>query len=131
VRNKLYFSKSPADPAHGVIDLQHCLTVKSAEEKTGKKHAFEVATPDQVFFMFADTDEEKDDWIGCVQLSTPPQVSPGQGARTLGRPSHLTPFPISRPRARRKIGKAIVDHSRSQIREEEEEDDDDDDEEDR
>ncbi len=80
MRNRLYFCKSPTEPPHGVIELAHCLTVKSAGEKTGKAHAFEVATPEEVFYMYADSDEEKDDWIG-------------------------------------KIGKAIVDNSRSHIRE--------------
>ena len=32
---RLFFSKGPADAPHGVIDLAGCLTVKSAEEKTG------------------------------------------------------------------------------------------------
>ena len=92
VQNRLYFSKGPTEFPHGVIDLKDCLTVKSAEEKTGKMHAFEVATPDQVYFLHADTDVDKDDWIG-------------------------------------KIGKAIVDHSRSALvaRQAAEEDDDDDD----
>lgn len=82
VRSQLFFfadEKAGTKP-HGVIELRHCLTVKSAEERTGKPHAFEVATPDKVFFMYAESDELKDEWIG-------------------------------------KIGKAIVDNSRSQIRE--------------
>jgi hypothetical protein len=47
---------------HGVINLRDCLTVKSAEDKTGKKHSFEVATPEQTYFMHADSDQEKDEW---------------------------------------------------------------------
>lgn len=38
--------------------------MKSASDKTGKKYSFEVATPDQTFFMYADSEEEKDNWIG-------------------------------------------------------------------
>ena len=34
----LYFSKTQTGEAHGVIDLKDCLTVKSAEEKTGRAH---------------------------------------------------------------------------------------------
>ena len=49
--NKLYFYKSPSDEAHGVIDLALCLTVKSAEEKTGKPHSLEVATPDETYLL--------------------------------------------------------------------------------
>jgi hypothetical protein len=66
IGNKLYFSRDTSDDPHGVIDLKDCLTVKSAEEKTGKGHSFEVATPDQVYFLFADSDTEKDEWIGAI-----------------------------------------------------------------
>jgi hypothetical protein len=58
------------DEPHGVIDLKDCLTVKSADEKTGKPHSFEVATPDQVYFMFADSEAQK---VGARGLIT--QVS--------------------------------------------------------
>ncbi len=54
------------EPAHGTIDLSECLTVKSADEKTEKPHSFEVATPDQVFYMYAANEKEKDDWIGAI-----------------------------------------------------------------
>lgn len=47
------------DDPHGMIDLKDCLTVKSADEKTGKAHSFEVATPEQVYFMFADSEAQK------------------------------------------------------------------------
>ncbi len=44
--------RAPREPVqeepHGIVDLKDCLTVKSAEDKTGKRHAFEVATADQV-----------------------------------------------------------------------------------
>lgn len=36
-----------------MVDLKDCLTVKSAEEKTGKAHSFEVATPSETFYMYA------------------------------------------------------------------------------
>lgn len=51
---------------HGTIDLRDCLTVKSAEEKTDKRHSFEVATPEATFYMFADSEKEKDEWIGAI-----------------------------------------------------------------
>ena len=50
----------------GMIDLSKCMTVKSAELKAGKKNAFEVSTKDSTYFMFADTEKEKDEWIGAV-----------------------------------------------------------------
>jgi hypothetical protein len=33
---------------------------------TIKRHCFEVATPDEVFFMYADNEKEKDEWIGAI-----------------------------------------------------------------
>mmetsp|Transcript_35016 Transcript_35016/g.97749 ORF Transcript_35016/g.97749 Transcript_35016/m.97749 type:complete len:136 (-) Transcript_35016:33-440(-) len=64
--NKLFFSKNETDEAHGTIDLRDCLTVKSAEEKTDKRHSFEVATPEATYYMFADSEKEKDEWIGAI-----------------------------------------------------------------
>lgn len=49
-----------------MIDLSSCMTVKSAELKAQKRNAFEVSTPETTFLMFADTEKEKDDWIGAV-----------------------------------------------------------------
>ena len=64
--NQLHFMKTPTSNPHGTIDLKECLTVKSAEEKTGKRHCFEVATPDATYFMYADTEKQKDEWIGAI-----------------------------------------------------------------
>ena len=64
--NKLYFANNPQKEPHGCIDLSECLTVKSAEERTSKKHCFEVATPDATYFMYAETEKEKDEWIGAI-----------------------------------------------------------------
>ncbi len=64
--SKLYFSKSASEAPHGFIDLSQCMTVKSAELKAGKKHAIEVSTLDTTFFMYADSEKEKDDWIGAI-----------------------------------------------------------------
>jgi len=64
--NQLHFAKGPSHSPHGVVDLSKCLTVKSAEEKTNKRHCFEVATESATYFMFAGTDKEKDEWIGAI-----------------------------------------------------------------
>mmetsp|Transcript_9977 Transcript_9977/g.31414 ORF Transcript_9977/g.31414 Transcript_9977/m.31414 type:complete len:122 (+) Transcript_9977:51-416(+) len=64
--SKLYFMKTPKDEPHGTIDLADCLTVKSADDKTHKRHSFEVATPEATFFMCAESDKEKDEWIGAI-----------------------------------------------------------------
>jgi len=45
------------------------MTVKSAELKAGKKNAIEVSTKEKTFYMYADTDKEKDDWIGAIGRS--------------------------------------------------------------
>ncbi|NBQ43352.1 MAG: hypothetical protein EBU23_12930, partial [Mycobacteriaceae bacterium] len=66
VRNQLFFMRAPGGEPHGLIELRRCLTVKSAEDKTGKLYAFEVATPEQVFYLHADSEVEKDDWIGKI-----------------------------------------------------------------
>ena len=47
-----------------MVDLSTCMTVKSAELKAGKKNAIEVSTQESTFYMYADTEKEKDEWIG-------------------------------------------------------------------
>ena len=49
-----------------MIDLAHCTTVKSADIKSGKRHSFEISTPELTYLLYADTEQEKDDWIGRV-----------------------------------------------------------------
>mmetsp|Transcript_39498 Transcript_39498/g.58028 ORF Transcript_39498/g.58028 Transcript_39498/m.58028 type:complete len:149 (-) Transcript_39498:523-969(-) len=64
--SKLFFCKTPSGEPHGMIDLSICTTVKSANLKSKKMNSFEVSTPDVTFLLYADTEKEKDDWIGCV-----------------------------------------------------------------
>ena len=52
-----------------MIDLSTCTTVKSAELKAQKRNALEVSTPETTFLMYADTEKEKDDWIGGIGKS--------------------------------------------------------------
>jgi hypothetical protein len=49
-----------------MMDLSICTTVKSADLKSGKLHSFEISTPDTCYLLYADTESEKDDWIGRV-----------------------------------------------------------------
>lgn len=49
-----------------MIDLAHCTTVKSADLKSKKRNSFEISTPETTFLLYADTEQEKDDWIGRV-----------------------------------------------------------------
>jgi len=64
--SKLFFAKNESTAPHGMIDLSACMTVKSAELKAGKRNAIEVSTADTTFYMFADTEKEKDEWIGAI-----------------------------------------------------------------
>ena len=78
---RLYYRTDAESPPHGMIDLRSCLTVKTADEKTGKQHSFEVATGEQVFFMCADTAAQKDEvrrrrrLHPCATLGDPSLVS--------------------------------------------------------
>ena len=49
-----------------MMDLSICTTVKSADFKSGKFHSFEISTPDTCYLLHAETEGEKDDWIGRV-----------------------------------------------------------------
>ena len=62
--NKLFFAKNEYQAPHGMIDLAHCTTVKSADWKSKKRHSFEISTPEITYLLYADTESEKDDWIG-------------------------------------------------------------------
>mmetsp|Transcript_5029 Transcript_5029/g.5158 ORF Transcript_5029/g.5158 Transcript_5029/m.5158 type:complete len:144 (+) Transcript_5029:91-522(+) len=64
--SKLFFAKGPYQSPHGMIDLSTCLTVKSADIKTRRKNSIEVSTAENTFLMFADSEKEKDDWIGSI-----------------------------------------------------------------
>mmetsp|Transcript_47438 Transcript_47438/g.70574 ORF Transcript_47438/g.70574 Transcript_47438/m.70574 type:complete len:101 (-) Transcript_47438:180-482(-) len=52
-----------------MIDLSLCTTVKSADLKSKKRNSFEISTPETTFLLYADTEKEKDDWIGSVGKS--------------------------------------------------------------
>jgi hypothetical protein len=49
-----------------MMDLATCTTVKSADLKAKKRHSLEISTPDTCYLLYADTESEKDDWIGRV-----------------------------------------------------------------
>jgi hypothetical protein len=49
-----------------MIDLSQCTTVKSADLKSKKRNSFEISTPETTYLLYADTEKEKDDWIGSV-----------------------------------------------------------------
>lgn len=64
--NKLFFCKNEYSPAHGMMDLALCTTVKSADLKSKKRHSFEISTPEICYLLYADNEQHKDDWIGRV-----------------------------------------------------------------
>ena len=64
--SKLFFAKSEYEAPHGMIDLSTCTTVKSADLKSHKRNSFEISTAEQTYLIYADTEKEKDDWIGSV-----------------------------------------------------------------
>jgi hypothetical protein len=49
-----------------MMDLATCTTVKSADLKSKKRHSLEISTPDTQHLLYADSESEKDDWIGRV-----------------------------------------------------------------
>ena len=52
-----------------MVDLSLCTTVKSADLKAHKRNSFEVSTADTTFLLYADSEKEKDDWIGSIGRS--------------------------------------------------------------
>jgi len=52
-----------------MIDLSTATTVKSADIKSRKKNSFEISTHEMTFLMYADSEKDKDDWIGSVGRS--------------------------------------------------------------
>ena len=67
--SKLFFATSPNEAPHGMIDLSQCMTVKSAEIKANKRFAIEVSTTETTFYMHADNEKDKDQWIGAIGRS--------------------------------------------------------------
>ena len=65
----LFFGKDAHGEPHGVIDLLECRTVRSLEARTGKRHGFEVITPETTFYMYAETENDKDEWICTLQAA--------------------------------------------------------------
>ena len=46
--------------------LKECVTVRSAEEDTGKAYAFRVDHPDRTFYLAVESKEMKEAWIGAI-----------------------------------------------------------------
>lgn len=65
-QRKICFLKTPADQPHDEVNLKECISIRSADDKTGKANSFEISTPDATYYLYADTEKEKDNWIGAV-----------------------------------------------------------------
>lgn len=64
--SKIYFSKSPDAPYHGMIDLDECIAVKPADVLLKRAHSFEIRTPHDSFFLVAPKEKAREDWIGAI-----------------------------------------------------------------
>ena len=42
------------------------MTVKSANDRTARSHSLELSTHDATYYMFAEDEQTKDDWIGAI-----------------------------------------------------------------
>ena len=63
----LLWSKTPTEEPHGSVDLRECLTVKSADERTGREYSLEVSTRSgEVYLLVADSAADKDAWIAAI-----------------------------------------------------------------
>jgi hypothetical protein len=99
--SKLFFGKNEYSSPHGLIDLADCTTVKSADLKSKKRHSFEISTPEMTFLLYADTEQEKDDWIGrvgkaIVRCSSTYYSNNGATARSAGNDS-MNPYQNQNP----------------------------------
>ena len=65
-KNMLFICKSENDLPHDEIDLLKCNTIKTVINMPNRRNCFVVSTAAQKFHMCADTDKEKDDWIGAI-----------------------------------------------------------------
>ena len=63
---KLFFAKDITSAPHGMIDLTKCMTVKSADIKFKEKYSIQISTSSTTYYMYADSEKEKDDWIGVI-----------------------------------------------------------------
>jgi len=94
--SKLFYCSNELSTPHGMIDLALCTTVKSADLKSRKRNSFEISTPEITYLLYADTEQEKDDWIGrvgkaIVRCSSTyySQSASGSGVKTSQQQQHL------------------------------------------
>mmetsp|Transcript_25649 Transcript_25649/g.54796 ORF Transcript_25649/g.54796 Transcript_25649/m.54796 type:complete len:312 (+) Transcript_25649:242-1177(+) len=64
--SKLFYCSNEYSTPHGMIDLAVCNSVQSADLKSRKRNSFEISTREITYLLYADTEREKDDWIGWL-----------------------------------------------------------------
>eukprot|EP00922_Rhytidocystis_sp_ex-Travisia-forbesii_P034151 GHVS01050744.1.p2 GENE.GHVS01050744.1~~GHVS01050744.1.p2 ORF type:complete len:130 (-),score=25.53 GHVS01050744.1:441-830(-) len=69
------------------LRLCDCSTVQSADDDVHKQHAFRVDTPDRVFYLTADSNADKEAWIGHIgrQMVRPTAFTEPYGGSEDGR----------------------------------------------
>jgi len=63
---EIKYSKSENAPVLGTISLENAGAIQAMVYK-GKKHCFSIETPQRTFFLFADSEARKDQWIECIK----------------------------------------------------------------
>lgn len=63
---EIKYSKAESSAVLGTISLERAGTVKPLLYK-GKKHCFSIETPERTYFLFADSEARKDQWIECIK----------------------------------------------------------------
>ncbi len=59
--------------------LASCTTVKSAEQETGLTNVFRIDSPERVFYLRCESQQDKELWIGAIGRISPNLVTfPGK-----------------------------------------------------
>ena len=76
---KLHYYPSQAEKDElGVVDVQNCVDILSEDIPIKKDHAFAIETPKRTYFMYADTEEEREEWLeilGTVKGKTDEELA--------------------------------------------------------
>ena len=64
--SKLFFATNATAAPHGMIDLVDCLSVKSADAKTGKQYAMEITLRSEAVLLTGKTERVRDEWLGQI-----------------------------------------------------------------
>ena len=66
--NSILYYKAPKDPKpSGIIDLLKILEVRNEDEVTRTPNSLAIHTPDRIFFIYAPTPVERDEWISVIK----------------------------------------------------------------